>query len=139
MGQQQLLLIVLGVIIVGIAVAVGITQFSEQSASANLNAVSSDLQMLAARAHQYFLTPERLGGGGNSFVGLTADDAGLLKLTSDPTNDNGTMEVMTAGTATAVVLKGVGVEDGDGDTNPVTVEMYVYSDAANDSVAIKYR
>jgi hypothetical protein len=35
MGQQQLLLLILGVIIVGIAIAVGVTMFSAQSTEAN--------------------------------------------------------------------------------------------------------
>ena len=35
MGQQQLLLIVLGVIVVGIAVAVGMNQFSTSATEAN--------------------------------------------------------------------------------------------------------
>ena len=43
MGQQQLLLIILGVIVVGIAVAVGITMFSDSAISANRDAVTNDL------------------------------------------------------------------------------------------------
>ena len=43
MGQQQLLLIVLSVIIVGIAVAVGITTFQSNAVEANRQAVISDL------------------------------------------------------------------------------------------------
>jgi len=145
MGQQQLLLIVLGVIIVGIAVAVGITMFGEQSAQANLDAVVTDLQTMSARAHQYYLKPTRLGGGGKSFVGLTADAAGRQKLMATASNDNGTYEIMTAGTDALVVLRGIGVEDGDGAdsggtaSNNVEVEMYVYADASTDSVAIKDR
>ena len=139
MGQQQLLLIVLGVIIVGIAVAVGITMFGEQSAQANLDAVVTDLQTMSARAHQYFLKPTRLGGGGKSFVGLTADAPGLRNLRSNPSNDNGTYSISTAGTATEVALTGVGEEDGDGDGTNVTVLMYVRVDATQDSVSITNR
>jgi len=51
MGQQQLLLIVLSVIIVGIAVVVGINMFSASAASSNLEAVSNDLLNLASRAN----------------------------------------------------------------------------------------
>ena len=49
MGQQQLLLIILGVIIVGIAVAVGITMFQDNAISANRDAVTNDLVQLAAK------------------------------------------------------------------------------------------
>ncbi|GAF89020.1 unnamed protein product, partial [marine sediment metagenome] len=43
MGQQQLLLIVLGVIIVGIAVVAGISMFTSGAAQANLEGVVSDM------------------------------------------------------------------------------------------------
>ena len=71
MGQQQLLLIVLGVIIVGIAVVVGINVFTASSVSANKDAIVSDLTNLSALAQQYYRKPAALGGGGNSFSGFT--------------------------------------------------------------------
>ena len=63
MGQQQLLLIILGVIVVGIAVAVGITMFSDSSINANRDALASDLVNMASRAQQYYRRPTALGGG----------------------------------------------------------------------------
>ena len=134
MGQQQLLLIILGVIVVGIAVAVGITMFTDNAISANRDAVTNDLVNLAARAQQFYRRPTALGGGGNSFVGLTADAAGLRKLTNRETNANGTYSITSAGTATAVVLQGVGTEMVDG-TNYVTMEIHV-SNTKSDSVVI---
>ena len=80
MGQQQLLLIILGVIIVGIAVAVGITMFQDNAVDQNRSAVIADLTTLSAKAQQYYAKPTTLGGGGNSFVGLTADAAALALL-----------------------------------------------------------
>ncbi len=53
MGQQQLLLIILGVIIVGIAVAVGITMFQDNAVDQNRSAVIADLTTLAAKAQRY--------------------------------------------------------------------------------------
>ncbi|HTY10608.1 MAG TPA: hypothetical protein VMF88_06015 [Bacteroidota bacterium] len=110
MGQQQLLLIILGVIIVGIAVAVGITMFQDNAVDQNRSAVIADLTTLAAKAQQYYAKPVTLGGGGNSFVGLTADATGLALLasTSFTNNANGVYTIKTAGTATSVVLHGVG-------------------------------
>lgn len=67
MGQQQLLLIVLGVIIVGIAVVVGINVFTASSLQANNNAVIADLQTIGSMAQQYYRKPTAMGGGGNSF------------------------------------------------------------------------
>mgnify|MGYP001187601738 CR=1 FL=1 len=106
MGQQQLLLIILGVIIVGIAVAVGITMFQDNAVSANRDAVTNDLVQLAAKSQQYFRKPVSLGGGGNSYVNLTANAAGmaLLVSTAFSDNDNGTYTISTAGTATTLSL-----------------------------------
>lgn len=71
MGQQQLLLIVLGVIIVGIAVVVGINVFTASSLEANRNAVVADLTTLASMAQQHYRKPAAMGGGGNTFDGFT--------------------------------------------------------------------
>ncbi len=108
MGQQQLLLIILGVIIVGIAVAVGITMFQDNAISASKDAVINDLVQLSAKAQQHYRKPVSLAGGGNSYVTLTADSTGLGKLVSGAfsNNDNGRYRITTAGTATAVVLTG---------------------------------
>ena len=113
MGQQQLLLIILGVIIVGIAVAVGITMFQDNAVSANRDAVTNDLVQLAAKSQQFFRKPVSLGGGGNSFTLITGDAPGmaLLVSTAFSNNDNGTYTISTAGTggATAeVTFTGIG-------------------------------
>lgn len=102
MGQQQLLLIILGVIIVGIAVAVGITMFQDNAVSANKDAVTNDLVNLAAKAQQHFRKPVALGGGGNTFqkdatgndgivdTEITIDD---LVSTAFSNNDNGVYKI----------------------------------------------
>jgi len=128
MGQQQLLLIILGVIVVGIAVAVGITMFQDNAVSANRDAVTNDLVNLASRAQQFYRRPTALGGGGNSFVGITADAAGLAKLTSKSKNANGTYSVSTPGTSTSVVLAGTGTEKGT-NGSAISVTMSVFSDS----------
>ncbi|MCE1188555.1 MAG: hypothetical protein LWX56_05380 [Ignavibacteria bacterium] len=106
MGQQQLLLIVLGVIIVGLAIVVGINLFKASAIEANRNAVIADLNNLAAMAQQYYKKPASLGGGGNSFVGYAL-------ATGLGSNANGTYTISTAGTATQIVFQGTGTETGD--------------------------
>ena len=129
MGQQQLLLIILGVIVVGIAVAVGITMFQDNAVSANRDAVVNDLVNLAARAQQYFRRPTSLGGGQNSFNGLTSDATGLKKLVntnaSPWVNANGSYAIITAGTDSMVVLEGTGNEIGNDGSGKVKVTMEV--------------
>ena len=70
MGQQQLLLIVLGVIIVGIAVVVGINLFNANAEESTKDGVVSDCTNLGAMAQQYYKKPTSMGGGGNSFARL---------------------------------------------------------------------
>ena len=69
MGQQQLLLIVLGTIVVGIAVAVGMNQFSSSSVEANRDQLISDLNFLSVVAQAYYKKPASYGGGGQSCAG----------------------------------------------------------------------
>ena len=71
MGQQQLLLIVLGIIIVGIAIFVGIGLFRASAIDAKRNNVTNDLINLASLAQQYYMRPAAIGGGSRSFTGWT--------------------------------------------------------------------
>ena len=98
MGQQQLLLIVLGVIIVGIAVVVGINLFNANAEEAAKDGVVSDCTNLGAMSQQFFKKPLSMGGGGNSFVGFTVP----LNLA---TTANGTYAA--APTATECVITGL--------------------------------
>ncbi|MBK7631657.1 MAG: hypothetical protein IPJ23_13320 [Ignavibacteriales bacterium] len=68
MGQQQLLLIVLGVIIVGIAVVVGINLFNANAEESAKDTIVSEGTNLGALAQQFFKKPIALGGGGNTFT-----------------------------------------------------------------------
>ncbi|MFH1861626.1 MAG: hypothetical protein ABH878_02335 [bacterium] len=135
MGQQQLLLIVLSVIIVGIAVVVGINMFNDQAASSNLDAVTSDLINLASRAQQHYRRPTAMGGGGGSFALMTADAAGLAYITTQPTNENGVYSISAAGTASTVTVQGIGTEDGDGDGTAATAQVQVWQDSLSVTVS----
>jgi hypothetical protein len=110
MGQQQLLLIMLGLIIIGVAVLVGIGMFQDNAVDHNRALVIADLKTLGAKAQHYYSRPTTLGGGSKSFVGLTADVRGLGMLAGAKYTDNanGTYSIKTDGTVTEVVLHGVG-------------------------------
>ena len=98
MGQQQLLLIILGVIIVGIAIAVGIQQFGAHSTQANKDGVTSSVINIAANAYQFKIRPTTMGGGGGAYTGYGVP----AKMKTD---DNGTYALSSAG-ATSAVLTG---------------------------------
>jgi hypothetical protein len=110
MGQQQLLLLVLSVIIVGIAIVVGISMFNSQAASSNLDGVSADLMHFGTRAQQYFARPVAMGGGGGSFTGMPGAVIWATPGTTY-TNENGTYIVSV--TTTIATFTGTGKRDGD--------------------------
>lgn len=70
MGQQQLLLVILVTIIVGIATVVAINTFGTAADNANLDAVRQDVATIAASAQGYYMKPAMMDGGGRSFVGI---------------------------------------------------------------------
>ena len=126
MGQQQLLLIVLGVIIVGIAIVVGISLFNAHSVSANRDSVVSDLANLAAVARQYYSKPQAMGGGSQSFTGWDITSTGLTSTA------NGTYTATV--TDQLVTIVGTGVQTGnDGSTN---IKETDYITSASDSVVV---
>ena len=124
MGQQQLLLIVLGVIIVGIAVAVGINMFAGGAAQANFDAVMNDLQKIASDAGGWYKKPTSLGGGGRTFENVT-----LSVLGAQSSNINGTYSIVGTPGVASFEVQGVGVEDGDNDGTNVTISITVYADS----------
>ncbi|MDD4034790.1 MAG: hypothetical protein PHR59_05425 [Candidatus Cloacimonetes bacterium] len=109
MGTQQILLIVLSVIIVGVAIAVGISMFNSQAYNANKTAIASDAQAFAAQVLQYWKTPESQGGAGGNGANMTVDNVtNYLGLTGENAeNENGSY-VITAADSTTVEITGVG-------------------------------
>ena len=67
MGQQQLLLLVLGIVIVGLAVVVGIQAFGENQKKANSDAITNDVIRIASDAQAWALKPQAFGGGNGRF------------------------------------------------------------------------
>ena len=81
MGQQQLLLIVLGVILVGVAVVLGIQYFGVGAEEGAKDELTAHAITVGANAQQWFKKPVAMGGGGNTFVGFTNHfNANLEKL-----------------------------------------------------------
>ena len=108
MGQQQLLLVILVTIIVGIATVVAINTFGGAADSANLDAVRQDVASIAAGAQGFYIKPAMLGGGANDFTNITfntmafaADSISADGLTA--INANGVYSISST-TATEFVL-----------------------------------
>ena len=65
MGTQQILMIVLSVIVVGAAIAVGIQMFDSQSRNMTRAAIQTDFLQMGVNIQAYFRTPVIMGGAGN--------------------------------------------------------------------------
>jgi hypothetical protein len=113
MGQQQLLLIVLGVIIVGIAVVVGINLFNANAEESAKDTIVSEGTNLGALAQQFFKKPVALGGGGNSFTtseGALAPFTIPANLASTPTATWVAVNTDTTCTLTGTPLPNMGYD-----------------------------
>lgn len=125
MGNQQLLILALGVVILAIAVAVGITWFKDQAASSNRDELAVDLVQFGVRAQAYYRRPRAFAGGEGSFGGLT-----IATLTSRVSTMNGSYALETEPAPPAaqrIKLIGIGTETLS-DGLPVKVVMEVHPD-----------
>jgi hypothetical protein len=117
MGQQQFLIILLGVLIVGIAIAVGAGVFKSNEIDSGRSALINDLQFLSGKVRAYYYKPPSMGGGGRSFTNISMSD-----ISGWSENKNGRYYIETA-SATEVSIIGVGkVLNGD-DTIRVRMRM----------------
>lgn len=116
MGTQQILLIVLSVIIVGVAIVVGIGMFNRQAYNSNKTAIASDAQQYASEVVQHYKTPVSQGGAmgtSGTLEDSMTEDAVAAKigigaaLESAVANENGRYYVSDADT-TEVEITGIG-------------------------------
>ena len=137
MGTQQILLIVLSVIIVGVAIAVGITMFNNQAYNANQQAIAAELQNYGADVIKYWKTPVSQGGAGQdatvaseaaiaTFIGFDPTASG----TDDSTEtENGIYRVSGYdATAGEVELEGIGNNNRGGKYPMVTTTVVLAGD-----------
>ncbi len=104
MGLQQILMIVLGVLIVGVAVTVGIVMFGNQAYNSNRTALIAEMTYFSSIAIQYWKLPVSLGGAGQSvnsvslealaaFMGFSSDANKVVSLVFSYKSDNGECRV----------------------------------------------
>lgn len=139
MGQQQLLLVMLVTILVGIAALVAFNVFGTAAEEANRDAVRQDILAAAAQAQAIWTRPQMMDGAGQDFTTTTADE--LLPRLNIPgqlaadgstvTNENGVYSV-TITNATTIVVSG----DPSSDT-PVIIGT-IARDATNGQWGIEW-
>jgi hypothetical protein len=113
MGQQQLLLVILVTILVGIATLVAFNVFGTAAEEANRDAVRQDIMAAAAQAQAIWTRPAMMDGAGQDFTTLIA--AELLPRLNIPgelvgttiENENGVYSISSITDATTIVIQGV--------------------------------
>jgi hypothetical protein len=103
LGQQQLLLVILGIIIVGVAIAIAIQLFRANAIDRKREILANESNNIGSIAISYYKKPRMMGGGGRTFTGwqipseLVSTENGFY--TAIVSEDN----VIIIGTGTEVV------------------------------------
>lgn len=69
MGQNQLLIIAISVLIIGIAILAGTGFFGDEEVDSNKKAMINDVNHIAMNASRYYRRIAALNGGGYSYMG----------------------------------------------------------------------
>ena len=118
MGQQQLLLIVLAMIIIGIAVFFSITLFRQKAIDSKRDLLINECGNLAMDAMKYYKKPSNFGGGGNAFTGWSIPEILITTATGDYSVTIFSDSLLIIGTGNDVV----------NGTDSVKVQISVYPD-----------
>ena len=97
MGQQQLILLVLGVVIVGLGIVVGLSAFDETQRRTSVDALTQDVVRIAGDAQAWRLKPMVYGGGGGAFAGVTFAALGYVETSGVYTTVTGTFTLAVDG------------------------------------------
>ncbi len=106
MGQQQLLLIVLGVIVVGVAIALSITLFRANAIDRKRELLVNESHNIGSIAISYYKKPTMIGGGGKTFTGWQIPSALQSTVNGSYTVRISADNVVITGTGTEVVTDG---------------------------------
>jgi len=134
MANRQILILVLGLCLLGIAVSVGAIALQQEPAEKNRNEIVTQLLSIAADAQSFYRRPLVQGGGEGSFLLLTAVPHGLNRLPSLSEKVHGDFHVKQNGCSTAVQIIGVGVVPGSDQRLPVRAMVTVYPESSVISV-----
>ena len=103
MGQQQLLLIILAIIIVGIAIAVSIGLFRAGAIDGKRDLLVSECSNIATIAISYYKKPREMGGGGKTFTDWQIPSQLVTTVNGSYSADVSAGQVIITGTGTEVV------------------------------------
>ncbi len=116
MGQQQLLLILLTIILVGLAIVIGIIISNVYSTDSNRTSMISELNNMGSQARKYYLETTQLGGGNQSFTGWTIPP-GMTQ--------TGNGNYIATVTPQLVTIVGTGIKTGNDGVGKVKLTNYI--------------
>jgi hypothetical protein len=114
MGQQQLLLIVLGVLIVGMSIYGGVRIMNDFNQDNDRDQLISQMLSIVSEARKFAARPTYLGGGEGTLTGFTPPQ-------NMATTDR--FRIYSGSTDQVLTLTGFGIVTGNDDRNPVNVVM----------------
>ena len=122
MGQQQLLLIVMAIIVIGIAITVAIQMFRTNAIEQKRDILIEETTSIGYLAIQYYKKPAEMGGGSKSFLGWTIPSQMVITA-------NGNFMTSTI-VADQVIISGTGTEVISG-TDSIEVQTIVTANEVN--------
>lgn len=121
MGQQQLLLVLLGIIVVGVAIAVSINLFRGHAIDRKREILINESHNIGSIAIAFYKKPRMMGGGGKRFTGWTIPSSLVATVNGSYTAQVSPDNIVIIGTGTEVVT----------DNDSIKVQTVVTADAIN--------
>ncbi len=126
MGYQQILMLVLGIIIIGLSVTVGLDMFTQEMMRINRQSIISDMNIFAGTANAYYRTPSSMGGGDRTWdvdrmgmwFGYNYDAAN-----NSISNSNGTYIFSSSDDVLTII--GIGTSIGNNGSENVKATLYL--------------
>jgi hypothetical protein len=103
LGQQQLLLVLLGIVVVGVAIAVAINLFRGNAIDRKREILINESHNLGSIAISYYKKPKMMGGGGKKFTGWTIPSQMVATVNGSYTATVSADNIVIIGTGTEVV------------------------------------
>lgn len=121
MGQQQLLLVLLGIVVVGVAIVVAINLFRGNAIDRKREILINESHNIGSIAIAFYKKPRMIGGGGKRFTGWTIPSSLVATVNGSYTAQVSPDNIVIIGTGTEVVT----------DNDSIKVQTVVTADAIN--------
>jgi hypothetical protein len=128
-GQQQILFLILGICIIGIALSVVSIAVQSDASRDNRAVLTHDLHQIASVAQTYCRLPLERGGGDGSFIGVSEWPKVRESLGASYRKVHGEFFINKMQLPSSVQIVAVGVEAGRDQSLPVRVALTVWADS----------